>query len=254
MRQTLSTRWRHGAALVLMILAVSAPVRSATDTLRVGLEPFPPLITEEASGYSVEWLRAVAREAGMTLRLNIMPYSRAKISLMADQVDLIGHTPYGLESDRFYQFGQELSHRVTTRLEAFSLSRDHLALKEATNTFVGTPFGNTGFIAELTGLDQDRFVEGTLENVVNMLLASRVDTVVFERVSVMTRLRKEAEQPVYYRRIEQVDAGFAIRASDTALHQRLESAIDAVNADAIYRPYADLRDVPSEGVIRPDAE
>lgn len=254
MRQIHSSRDQCVVALALLVLASPLIARSKTDTLRVGLEPFPPLITEEASGYSVNWLRAVADEADMTLKLRVMPYSRAKLSLMAGKVDLIGHTPYGLESDRFYHFAQELSHRVITRLEAFSLSRDDLALTANTNTFVGTPFGNMGFIADITGLNQDRFVEGTLENVVNMLLAERVDTVIFERVSVITRLRDETEQLVYYRQLRQVDAGFAIRAGDSALRKRLEKAIENVDAEAIYRPYVNLRDAPDEGVIRPGAD
>lgn len=235
------------AALFLgrVTLAADKPV------LTVGLELFPPLIEENRTGYSVEWLQAVADEAGMELRVRIMPYSRAKIALMTSQVDLIGHTPYGLETDRFYDYAVELDHRVPTKMDAFALSPDDLDFEAGYMELIGTPFGNSAFIADLTGVTRDRFVEASLTRIVNMMLAGRVHTVIFERMSVVTQLRYQANQPVYYRLVKEIDAGFAARRDNEALVKRLNAAAKRVDAEAIYKPYANLLEWPDNGTITP---
>ncbi|BES70441.1 hypothetical protein RE428_14590 [Marinobacter nanhaiticus D15-8W] len=242
--------------IVLVLLSSSlflghAATAANKPVLTVGLELFPPLIEENRTGYSVEWLQAVADEAGMELRIRIMPYSRAKVALMTEQVDLIGHTPYKLETDRFYDYAAELDHRVPTKMDAFALTPGELAFEAGYMELIGTPFGNSAFIADLTDVSRDRFVEASLTRIVNMMLAGRVHTVVFERMSVVTQLRHQARQPVYYRLVRQIDAGFAVRKDNDALLKRLNAAAERVDAKKIYKPYINLLDWPDEGKIEP---
>ncbi|TBW55193.1 hypothetical protein EZI54_12115 [Marinobacter halodurans] len=231
---------------------LAAPIfTQAQETLRVGLEPLPPLIREDGSGQSVEWLRALAKQANMRLHVSIMPYSRAKLALMAGDVDLIGHTPFGLETERFYDYAIELDYRVPTRMDVFSPDPDDLEPEAARRILIGTPFGNSAFISELTGLDRDCFVEGSLPRVVNMMLAGRVNAVIFERMSVVSQIRKQTTKPVYYRLVKQIDAGFAVRRAETALIERLNNAARKVDSQAIYAPYINLLDGPDSGTITP---
>lgn len=239
------------ALLVTALFTGGATLAADKPVLTVALEPFPPLIKEDRTGYSVEWLQAVAHEAGMELRIRIMPYSRAKVALMTKLVDLVGHTPYKLETDGFYDFAIELDHRVPTKLDAFALTPSELDFEAGWMELIGTPFGNSAFIADLTGVTRDRFVEGSLTRIVNMMLAGRIHTVVFERMSVVTQLRHQATQPVYYRLVKQIDAGFAVRRDNEALLKRLNAAAERVDTKEIYKPYINLLDWPDRGMVEP---
>lgn len=246
---------RRWVIILVLLVATLVPGRATLAAnkavLTVGLELFPPLIEENRTGYSIDWLQAVAAEADMELRIRIMPYSRAKVALMTEQVDLIGHTPFGLETDQFYDYAVELDHRVPTKMDAFALTPGDLEFESGYMELIGTPFGNSAFIADLTGVSRDRFVEGSLTRIVNMMLAGRVHTVVFERMSVVTQLRHQARQPVYYRMVKQIDAGFAVRKDNDALLRRLNAAAGRVDARKIYQPYINLLDWPDSGRIEP---
>lgn len=231
------------------LLAVASFARADSDRLRVGLEPFPPLILENGTGYSIDWLRALAKQAGMTLEVEIMPYSRAKVALMGGKVDLIGHTPYGLETDEFYRYAVELDARVPTKMDAFSLSVTGLNPTPDNGILIGAPFGNSAFISELTGIDRARFVEGSLPRLVSMMQAGRIDTVIFERMSVVGQIRKRAGPPVFYRLVKEIDAGFAVNRSRPTLLRRLNGAAARVDRKVIYGPYTNLLDWPDEGRV-----
>ncbi|WP_227545916.1 substrate-binding periplasmic protein [Marinobacter fonticola] len=239
------------ALALFALLAVGQTFADAKPALRVGLEPLPPLINENRTGYSIEWLQAVAEEAGMALHIRIMPYSRAKVALITGQVDLIGHTPRGLETGGFYDDAVELNHRVPTKMDAFALTPAELDFEEGWMELVGTPFGNSAFIADLTGVTRDRFVEASLTRIVNMLVAGRVHAVVFERMSVVTQLHHQASKPVYYRLVKEIDAGFAVRKDNDALLKRLNAAAQRIDAEKIYAPYENVLDWPDRGTIEP---
>ncbi|MFE8073158.1 transporter substrate-binding domain-containing protein [Marinobacteraceae bacterium S3BR75-40.1] len=233
---------------MIWIMTVT-PAFAEKPRLRVGLEPFPPLITEAKGGYSIDWLRAMAREAGMTLDIRIMPYSRAKLALKSGRVDLMGHTPYGFETGQFYDFAVELEHRVPTKMDAFSLSPDKITSAALHRQVIATPFGNADFIAELTGVPRDQFVEGTLERTVRMMRLKHVDTVIFERASVVSHLPKSNRDRIYYRLVQAIDAGFAVRKDRPELLKRLNEAGRKVDARAIYAPYMRILDWPDAGRV-----
>lgn len=217
--------------------------------LRVGLEPFPPLIADDGTGYSVDWLRALAREAGMTLRISIVPYSRAKAGLKNGKLDLIGHTPVGMETQDFYTYAAELNHRVATKLDAFSLGKQVLDSANFEGKSIGTPYGNAKFIAETIDLPQSQFVEAPLPNLVHMLLAGRITTIVFERASVVSHIPKETDTTIHYRLIAQIDAGFAVRRDRPQLLKQLNEASQRVDTANIYRAYSNLLGWPDRGTV-----
>lgn len=233
---------------LLIFLTTSSYAQETTPTLQAGLEPAPPLITDQNTGYSVEWLKEVAEAAGFDLTIQIMPYSRAKSALMTGQVDIIGHTPHGLETDAFYTFASELDYSVMVSLDAVSVNEEDIQQHKLDSVYVGTPFGNASFISELLNLTEDRFVEGTLPNVVNMMLARRINTVVFERAAILSQVQKH-QASVYYRQVKQISAGFAIRSDNPGLLARLNDAALQIDSQAIYEDYFEKFDWPDEGFI-----
>ena len=233
---------------LLTFLTTSSFSDDPTPTLRAGLEPFPPLITEQKSGHSVEWLREVAEAAGYQLRVQLMPYSRAKSALMSGQVDIIGHTPHRLENDTFYTYAAELDHTVLTKLDAVSESLKDTQHNQLGSVYVGTPFGNASFISKLLELPEDRFVEGSLANIVDMMLSRRINTVVFERAAIFTEVQKH-KASVYYREVQQIDAGFAVRLDNPELLTQLNDAASEIDSSAIYKDYLNRFNWPTEGFI-----
>lgn len=237
--------------LVALALAPSLASGAIQDSrvLRVGLEPFPPLIVDNSTGYSVDWLQALAREAGMTLRISIVPYSRAKAGLKNGKLDMIGHTPVGMETRDFYTYAAELNHRVATKLDAFSLGKQGLESANFEGKSIGTPYGNARFIAEVIDLPQSQFVEAPLPNLVHMLLAGRISTIVFERASVVSHIPKETDTVIHYRLIAQIDAGFAVRRDRPQLLKQLNEASRRVDAANIYKAYSNLLNWPDRGTV-----
>ncbi len=237
--------------VMLLVFMPGAFAKADTNVLRVGLEPFPPLIREDGSGYSIEWLEAVADRAGFKLQVSTMPYSRAKLLLSAGDLDLIAHTPHGLETGNFYEYAKELEHTVPTRMDAFSLDEPVLPKNSESTYVIGTPFGNADFLHELLPEGNFRIIEGALPNLVSMMLAGRIDAVAFERIAVVSEMRKQTDRLIHYRKVEDIDAGFAIRRDDTHLLESLNQASTELDDTSIYQDYSNQLQWPDTGILLP---
>lgn len=224
-------------------------VESLSPVLRVGLEPFPPLIRENGSGESVDWLRAAAKSAGYRLHVVVMPYSRAKLALSLGEVDIIGHTPFGNESPGFYAYARELSWSIETSLDAFSPDPDRLSAEALSKDEIGTPFGNAEFLADLLQLPESHFIEGRLDNLSSMLKQRRLDVLMFERASVMSSLDKDGRVKIYYRQIREIPAGFAVAKGNVQLAQQLDKAMQGLDEKAYFSQYRRYLDMPKTGEV-----
>jgi len=49
-----------------------------TEVIKVGLEPFPPLITKIKTGYSIKLLKAIEKVTDLKFGITIMSYNQAK--------------------------------------------------------------------------------------------------------------------------------------------------------------------------------
>ncbi len=88
------------------------------ENILVGLEPFPPLITEDKKGLSVELLRAVEKISDLRFKIKIMRYDLAKFRLKKGKRHLIGHTPYKVEVKEFYEYAQELDWSINAIVDS----------------------------------------------------------------------------------------------------------------------------------------
>ncbi|WP_166269222.1 substrate-binding periplasmic protein [Marinobacter caseinilyticus] len=251
-------RWTKALAVTTgFVLSVAAdPGMAGTDVVtappvvRIGLEPFPPLINEDLTGFSVDWLKLMVTAAGYRAEIRLMPYSRARLALRTGKLDLIGHTPVNLETPEFYRQAQELSWAVPTKLDAYAMNRANLSAEALQHSAIGVPFGNAAFIAEVLGVPPAQVAEFSLGQLVGLLRLRRIDVVVFERGSVMTALQKAMNAPVYYRLIQQIPAGFAVTRSKPSLYLELEKAARANPlAMPMTGPYGAFLALPDAGQV-----
>jgi polar amino acid transport system substrate-binding protein len=221
-------KWMAGLAVWIFALVVQA------SPVEVRLEPFPPLVYEDGSGLMVEMLHEAAREAGLTLAVEVMPYSRAKYQLRNGQADLVGPVPLDRETREFYQYAVELDWRVPTKADLFSYAPDALRKEKWRQGSIGTPLGNADFFSGITGLPLDSFLEASLVELVKMLNSERIPVVLFERASTMTTMQNMEAGHFFYRNLFSIPAGFAV--ADTERGRALKASLDAH-----MRPPAELR-------------
>ena len=234
-------------SLVIILLICSSAL--SAQTLQVRLEPFPPLVTEEGGGLMVALLKRVASISELRFQIDIVPYSRAKYQLRNGQADIIGPTPAGYESERFYSYAQELGWRLPTAADLFAMDPRYLDLPMPGNEYyVGAPLGNAEFFSELSGVPAERFVESTLPNLVEMLGRGRIQALMFERASTRAYIGQAGLEGVHYRLLTRIPAGLAVRRDEAgnALRARLEALFAQVDKQALLADYLPLMEESSE--------
>ncbi|MCP4024057.1 MAG: hypothetical protein GY729_19605, partial [Desulfobacteraceae bacterium] len=118
--------------------------------INVGLELFPPLISEDGKGLSIDLLRAVENISDLEFKIVIVPYNRAKKELETGKRELIGHTPTGLETKDFYKYAQELTWFIPSVLDIYAMTETNLDQQRfAKLKRIGTPHGNEHFFSAL---------------------------------------------------------------------------------------------------------
>lgn len=210
-------------ALIATLISYTALANS--QEVKVGFEPFPPLINEDGSGIAISLLDAIAQKTQLSFNVELMTYDRAKKNLREEQLDLIGITPKGYESEQFYQYANELSWSFTTTLDLYTTDNAILDLTTIQNQSIGTLEGNAEFLAEVTQIPYEKFIEvSSLNQLGVMLMKGRLNVAIFERVSMMTTLRKLGLPPIYYKKLTTIPASLAVQNNEAG--KALKSVID----------------------------
>lgn len=235
----------------IALLLTTFSSMTLAEKVRVGLEPFPPLITQDEGGYSVDLLRAVEKISDLQFDIIIMTYSRARRQLRRSGLDLIGHTPYQNETKEFYQTGQELTWSIVTHLDLFTTHPRNLSPAKFKQLNLGTPFGNKEFMMELTGLPDNQFTEGFLENLLRMMQRDRIDGILFERASTMSNVRKLQLSNIHYRKVQTLPASFAVRktAEGHRLKKKLDDLFKQIDQSQIFASYFEFLRLPPTGIV-----
>ncbi|WP_428243454.1 substrate-binding periplasmic protein [Gynuella sp.] len=239
--------------LTLVVFVFFSFQNTYAETVKVMLEPFPPLITEDGNGLSVDFLREIEKLSDLKFEIVIVNYARAKNELKTGNVDLIGHTPYEMEVPEFYTYAQELNWSINSPADVYSLD----AAKISEDNFktlkrIGTPKGNEGFFSDIFGIPVGQFVGGnSVESLVKMLESGRIDALLFERASVMNTLQLQGVHGIYYRGVLDIPIGFAVpkNAKGDQLKAKLESLFKQVDQDKVYEPGNKYWSLPDEGEI-----
>jgi len=222
------------------------------ETIRVGLEPFPPFITKDGQGYSVAMFRGIEKISDLTFEIEIMTYARAKHQLKYKHIDIAGHTPKNLEAPEFYQYGLELDWQISTTSDLFVLDKRYLDINQIKKRRIGTTLGNADFLADQVGLSADHFIEvATLGQLVDMLLKGRIDALLFERASVMTLLQEKISTDVYYQTIGLIPASIAVNNDDKGhrLKAKLDRLIRQLDHEKIFSGYLKFNRLHATGKV-----
>ena len=238
--------------LLIVIVGLLIVQNLPGQTIKVGVEPFPPLITSDLKGYTIEMLHAIEKVSDLKFSIKAMPYNRAKLELEKGEIDLMGHTPKGMEVKEFYDYAQELAWSVPTRMDFYSKFSQRLNYPKTYR--LGTPRGNAAFTAGVLSLPVSQFYETTLENLLKMLNKDRRDVqlVVFERASTMSTIRKLDIKGIYYKNVGLgVRAGLAVAKSKKGdeLKKVLEKYISRIDQKQIFQDYYNYINLPDEGTV-----
>ncbi len=197
---------------VACIALLMLPLTSFAQQVNVGLEPFPPLINEDGSGYIIDMLNALTNESDIQFNFQLMTYARAKKNLQNGQVNLIGLIPQHTESEEFYRYGEELNWRVMTTVDLFSSSEKNIDHQHLANKTIGTLIGNEEFFAELLKIPTNKVVGVTSLQQLAMLVAkNRINIAIFERVSMMSTINQLKLDNIYYKKFTTLGASLAVQ-------------------------------------------
>ncbi|MBA6362421.1 transporter substrate-binding domain-containing protein [Colwellia sp. BRX8-4] len=254
-----------GVAVLCALFSVKS-LANPTNIL-VGLEPFPPLVNEDGSGFVIDMLNGLQENSTLTFNYQIMTYARAKLELKSYRIDMVGLTPKDSETQSFYQYAQELSWHFDTTVDLYSTSPANFDIKNLPEGSIGTLIGNADFFAELAQVPREKFVEvSSLAQLIMMMARGRLKVILFERVAMMSTIKElqddlstkvptefnspESPQKIYYQKFKVIAASLAV--ANDAVGAKLKKQLDALLSDdtAHYfkkiAPYAKL---PDNGII-----
>jgi polar amino acid transport system substrate-binding protein len=235
--------------------------------ITVGIEPFPPLVNKGGSGFVINMLNALQENSTLNFNFQIMTYARAKKELQKQRIDMIGLTPKDSETQKFYQYAQELVWHFDTTVDLYSTAPKHFKLNDLPNQSIGTLIGNADFFGELAGIPREKFIEvSSLSRLVMMMARGRIKVILFERVAMMSTINKlqndlrskvpsefnspESPQKIYYKKFKIIAASLAVAKNEAGdqLKKQLDELL-AKNTLLYFTKIAPYAELPDSGVI-----
>ncbi|MEW6992173.1 substrate-binding periplasmic protein [Colwelliaceae bacterium 6441] len=221
--------------------------------VHVGFEPFPPLINENGGGFAIEMLQALTDKSDLTFNFTLMTYARAKKELKERRLDLIGLTPKGNESEEFYQYANELDWSFDAYVDFFSKEKFDFELNTLAERSIGTLIGNADFFAQLSHIPRENFVEvSSLKQLVKMLDKGRINLALFERISMITTLKKHKIQNIYHKHLFSIPASLAVANTKSGyqLKEKLDKILKGKINDEFNMKLANFNKVADFGLVK----
>jgi polar amino acid transport system substrate-binding protein len=258
----------NNAIIAFLLFTLFSFKLSANHTdITVGLEPFPPLVNEDGSGFVINMLNALQKNSTLNFNFQIMTYARAKKELRNQRIDMVGLTPKDSETQKFYQYAQELVWHFDTTVDFYSTSPTHFKLENLPNQSIGTLIGNADFFSELAGISIERFIEvSSLTQLIMMMARGRIKVVLFERVAMMSTINKlqndlrskvpsefnspESPQKIYYKKFKIIAASLAVAKNEAG--DKLKTQLDELltkNTRQYFKKIAPYAKLPDTGVV-----
>ncbi len=239
--------------MVMMLLAIiwGSSVAIA-EKIKVGLEAFPPLIVDASSGYTIEMLKEIEKISDLEFQIALNNYSRVKVQLETQQIDLMGHMAIDFEQ---YDYALPLAWSIPSKNDVFSLKPENVNPEIfVTLKRIGIPRGNKEATGAMIGAPLDSLRElNSMDALVQMLKLGRVDAISFERASVMTMIQKTKLPNVHYQLHppEPIATGLGVQnnAKGKALKQKLESLIRQLDQEKIFGEYLKYVNLPDSGIV-----
>lgn len=230
------------AAAALVLLAGSRPLAAQTGTLVVGSSAtYPPFAYENPQkqivGFDVDIIQAVARKAGLSVRVINTPWTGIFASLNNGDIDLIvsGVT---INDKRKQSYAFTAPYFEARQLMAVPASSTVKTLKDLTGRKVGVVIGSAGDdIASAafgkTSANIRRFESTPV--MIQELAASGLDAAIGDNGVIAYRVQEQ-------RRLKTVDDpafpkeyfGIVVKQGNTALLGKLNAGLAAVKSDGTY--------------------
>jgi len=222
------------------------------EDIHIGVEPFPPIISEDGTGYAMDMFKAIEAISELKFHFHVMNYARAKKELKNNSLDIIGLTPKGYETADFYQFAEDLQWSIPAKVDLFTLNTDFLNIKALPEQSIGTLRGNADFFSEVLDIPRNKFVEiSSLAQLVQMLERKRLNVITFERAATMSTLERFEVTDVYYQNVAQIPASFAVHKSESGkkLKDKIDSLLKRVKSDHYFADYFRYQKLPDNGKV-----
>jgi polar amino acid transport system substrate-binding protein len=253
---------------ILLLSLFSFKILANHTDILVGLEPFPPLVNEDGSGFVVNMLNAAQENSTLNFSYQVMTYARAKKELKNQRIDMIGLTPKDSETQDFYQYAQELTWHFDTTVDLYSTSPKNFYLDNLPDHSIGTLIGNADFFAELAQVPRNKFIEvSSLTQLIMMMARGRLKVILFERVAMMSTIEElqnnlrtqvpsefnstDGRQTIYYKKFKIIAASLAVAKSDAGIH--LKKQLDELltgNTSHFFKEIAPYANLPDTGIIK----
>jgi len=220
--------------------------------IHIGVEPFPPIITEDGTGYAMDMFKAIEAISELKFHFHVMNYARAKKELKNGTLDIIGLTPKGYEAAEFYQYAEDLQWSIPAKVDLFTLSTEHLNIKTLPEHSIGTLRGNANFFSELLDIPRNKFIEvSSLPQLVQMLDRQRLNVITFERAATMSTLNKFNVTDVYYQNVADIPASFAVQnnKSGKKLKEKVDSLLRLIKSNHYFTSYFRYQNLPDNGIV-----
>ena len=218
----------------------------------VGLEPFPPFINEDGTGFAIDMFTALSEQSDLTFQYNLMTWGRAKRELKSQHVDLIGISPKNNETADYYQYAKELDWSFIATVDLFSTDQNYLDLENLPNKSIGTLIGNADFFAELSKVPRIKFIEiSNLKQLIKMMNKGRIKTVVFDRISMMSTIKKLKLANIHYQELMKIPATFAVQNTHDGhqLQKKLDNLMSTKNIEKYQEKLSLYNKLPSTGIV-----
>ena len=191
-------------------------------------------------------------KSDLQFNFHIMTYARAKKDLQSQRLNLIGLTPFQLETPNFYQYASELNWGINTHVDFFALNENHFDIEQLSDGSIGTLTGNAEFFSEIINVPASKFVEvSSLEQLVRMLSLGRLKVILFERASTITTIAALKIDNIYYKNMGIVPASLAV--SNTPQGLKLKSKLDklllGLDNKTFFSDFIIYNDMPESGQI-----
>lgn len=235
---------------ILFFLTTSFNANS--QEVNVGFEPFPPFINEDSTGFAIDMFKAISKQSDLQFNYQLMTWARAKKELKDDRVDLIGMSPKGNETKEYYQYAKDLDWSFIATVDLFSKKEGNFDIEKLPTKSIGTLIGNADFFAELSQIPRDKFIEvSNLKQLVKMMNKERVQTVIFERISMMSTIKKLQLPNIFYKQLIMIPATFSVKKSQEGnlLQQKLDSLMSHKSIVKYQERLSSYNQLESSGVV-----
>ena len=172
--------------------------------------------------------------------------------LKDDRVDLIGMSPKGNETKEYYQYAKDLDWSFIATVDLFSKKEGNFDIEKLPTKSIGTLIGNADFFAELSQIPRDKFIEvSNLKQLVKMMNKERVQTVIFERISMMSTIKKLQLPNIFYKQLIMIPATFSVKKSQEGnlLQQKLDSLMSHKSIVKYQERLSSYNQLESSGVV-----